>query len=320
MSESTIHDYYCGDYHTAHSGYANPGILRDAAQRIVKMCQERFPGKTLVFLGWGGSGVSLATACLMEANDLAKARMVVTDCEDRYARMCSMHQRDVLIFVDDYICGGNTLHRVSKLAKQGGCRLSLAIAVDVGGGQQEMANRNEVTIVGLKDGLETKYEPDEKGREGSGVRVRSEEKAVENLAQPETATGQSGKCQDDDKPDGTPQFKALSFELGELLPGGMSNFLRQEAMAIGGKITMEVQGLKWPRQFLGEYLGVKLDDHPTDAAELLRSGRSPVTGSPYPPAAPPTEAKSRGDGSRTPFVGFPRQMLAARVRQRAGAT
>lgn len=118
------------------SGYNNPAILKDAANQMLKLALRRFPNNSLIFIGRGGSGISLATAILLCSEH--KHLYNVVSMRKRgfqYALVSTAKSAEEsgmsakIVFVDDYVKTGKTLQRLCKWVEGANLTVDLAIAI-----------------------------------------------------------------------------------------------------------------------------------------------------------------------------------------------
>ncbi len=119
----SIRAYNLHDYRDAYVGYLSPEILRDAAQKMLVVARRRFPNNPLIFIGLGGSGSSLAIACLLTAKKRVFAVCESEGFEESVENAVTHCYRGLskeprFIFVDDHISSGRTINRAKRKLKR----------------------------------------------------------------------------------------------------------------------------------------------------------------------------------------------------------
>lgn len=117
----SILKYQSDAYETSEEGYANPSILKDAAFRMLDIIRNKFPTESICLVGTGGSGSAVATAILLEAynRNVTNVTMVIggRSFQSALKNRSRRGECDKIVFVDDHVCIGETLKRVSEKLK-----------------------------------------------------------------------------------------------------------------------------------------------------------------------------------------------------------
>lgn len=113
-------DYNDGAYRNHKCGYPNPGILRDASKKICLRVRKKFPNGTFIFVGSGGSGSALATACVLNSRKRAYLSISPKDLKCVLESAIDLIKDNtkyvpVIVFVDDHIGTKSTLMSVAKI-------------------------------------------------------------------------------------------------------------------------------------------------------------------------------------------------------------